>query len=129
VQNTLHSRIRRAITCVYCDPKSKMTICSIIERQTFVNSLPTLASKFVSFWSAAASVARRRFERAKAYCVALGRAASRCACRRTPKTIFAALCLCCLGIGQACAGATNSFFAHETSLGERFLAGLFDPKL
>src|SRR5258706_12835700 len=25
---TLHSRIRRAITCVYCEPKSKMTICS-----------------------------------------------------------------------------------------------------
>src|ERR1700690_1688902 len=28
---TLHSRMRRAITWVYCDPKSKMTICSMID--------------------------------------------------------------------------------------------------
>src|SRR6185369_1117877 len=31
VEYTLHSRMRRAITCVYCDPKSKMTICSVME--------------------------------------------------------------------------------------------------
>jgi hypothetical protein len=28
---TLHSRMRRAITWVYCDPKSKMTICSFMK--------------------------------------------------------------------------------------------------
>src|ERR1017187_10943031 len=28
---TLHSRMRRAITWVYCEPKSKMTICSMID--------------------------------------------------------------------------------------------------
>src|SRR6185437_15040158 len=28
IEYTLHSRMRRAMTCVYCDPKSKMTICS-----------------------------------------------------------------------------------------------------
>src|SRR5580698_1169828 len=28
-ENTWHSRIRRAITCVYCEPKSRMTICSV----------------------------------------------------------------------------------------------------
>src|SRR5437899_7183410 len=28
---TLHSRMRRAITCVYWEPKSRMTICSVIE--------------------------------------------------------------------------------------------------
>src|ERR1022692_844150 len=27
---TLHSRMRRAMTWVYCDPKSRMTICSIM---------------------------------------------------------------------------------------------------
>src|ERR1035437_3491321 len=27
---TLHSRMRRAITWVYCEPKSRMTICSVI---------------------------------------------------------------------------------------------------
>src|SRR5579862_3526191 len=27
---TLHSRILRAMTCVYCDPKSKMTSCSVM---------------------------------------------------------------------------------------------------
>jgi hypothetical protein len=31
VEYTLHSRMRRAITWVYCDPKSKMTICSVME--------------------------------------------------------------------------------------------------
>src|SRR5208283_3404625 len=28
---TLHSRMRRAITWVYCDPKSKITICYMID--------------------------------------------------------------------------------------------------
>src|SRR5262245_38647084 len=36
VEYTLHSRMRRAMTCVYCDPKSRMTICSFIEGQKFV---------------------------------------------------------------------------------------------
>src|SRR6478735_5960339 len=32
---TLHSRMRRAMTCVYCEPKSRMTICSVIEAGEF----------------------------------------------------------------------------------------------
>ena len=31
VEYTLHSRMRRAMTCVYCEPKSKMMICSVME--------------------------------------------------------------------------------------------------
>src|SRR5882762_10255601 len=31
IEYTLHSRTRRAITCVYWEPKSRMTICSVIE--------------------------------------------------------------------------------------------------
>ena len=31
VEYTLHSRMRRAMTCVYCEPKSRMTICSFME--------------------------------------------------------------------------------------------------
>src|SRR6267142_330132 len=31
VEYTLHSRTRRAMTCVYCEPKSRMTICSVME--------------------------------------------------------------------------------------------------
>src|SRR5664280_2335494 len=37
---TLHSRMRRAITCVYCDPKSKMTICSFMKSKAKAHSLP-----------------------------------------------------------------------------------------
>src|ERR1039457_4308088 len=37
---TLHSRMRRAITCVYCDPKSKMTICSVMRSKLKTHSLP-----------------------------------------------------------------------------------------
>src|SRR5437763_4497868 len=33
VEYTLHSRMRRAMTCVYCEPKSRMTICSFIENE------------------------------------------------------------------------------------------------
>src|SRR5688572_18072926 len=32
VEYTLHSRTRRAMTCVYCEPKSNMTICSVMEK-------------------------------------------------------------------------------------------------
>jgi hypothetical protein len=27
--------MRRAMTCVYCEPKSRMTICSVIEATEF----------------------------------------------------------------------------------------------
>jgi hypothetical protein len=37
---TLHSRMRRAMTWVYCDPKSKMTICSFMKSKTEAYSLP-----------------------------------------------------------------------------------------
>src|SRR5208283_3499378 len=37
---TLHSRMRRAMTWVYCDPKSKMTICSFMKMKTEAHSLP-----------------------------------------------------------------------------------------
>src|ERR1019366_6427032 len=37
---TLHSRMRRAITWVYCDPKSKMTICSFMKSKPEMHCLP-----------------------------------------------------------------------------------------
>src|SRR5262245_36265191 len=39
VEYTLHSRTRRAMTCVYCAPKSRMTICSFIEREVLYGAV------------------------------------------------------------------------------------------
>src|SRR2546425_10431296 len=38
VEYTLHSRMRRAMTCVYWEPKSRMTICSFIGNEGEVSA-------------------------------------------------------------------------------------------
>src|ERR1043166_6700168 len=42
---TLHSRIRRAMTCVYWEPKSRMTICSSIEKGNFLPARKAFGEK------------------------------------------------------------------------------------
>src|SRR4026207_1254680 len=45
VQYTLHSRMRRAITWVYCEPKSKMTICSVMKKKRVCTAFPRFCER------------------------------------------------------------------------------------